>query len=256
MSVIKNILILLVSSLFVLIIQKYIIQTQLHFDIEYKNDYVVLGDIIKDKDLAMTEQNEFIYIDISKIDNISNRGGNKFRYSKKLDGFTLVSQKLIDKNIDLLKRKIFSYKKSLIESVIQNKTNHLTNEMINKNKLEIQKIEKEIKLTENFDNLKVVIELEDSFLNKVITFFNFEDLKNYYLNKVKFLEKEIEYTNKIKNELTNFDQININNENISIDFIKYNYINLFTIILIFIVNSIGTYFLIFVLISKRKNKNY
>ena len=52
--------------------------------------------------------------------------------------------------------------------------------MINKNKLQIQKIEKKIKLTENFDNLKVVIELEDNFLNKIIKFYNFEDLKNYY----------------------------------------------------------------------------
>ena len=82
MNIIKNILILLISLLFVLIIQKYIIQTQLHFDIEYKNNYVVLGDIINDKDLPITEQNELIYIDISNIDNISNRSENKFRYSK------------------------------------------------------------------------------------------------------------------------------------------------------------------------------
>ena len=255
MNIIKNILILLISLLFVLIIQKYIIQTQLHFDIEYKNNYVVLGDIINDKDLPITEQNELIYIDISNIDNISNRSENKFRYSKKLDGFILISQKIIDKNIDFLKDKIFSYKKNVIESLIQNKTNFLTNEMINKNKLQIQKIEKEIKLTENFDNLKVVIELEDNFLNKIIKFYNFEDLKNYYLNKIKLLENEIEYTNKIKNNLSNYSQININDEIISIRFIEYNYINLFTIVFIFIINSIGIYFLIFVLNSKRKNKN-
>ena len=127
--------------------------------------------------------------------------------------------------------------------------------MINKNKLQIQKIEKEIKLTENFDNLKVVIELEDNFLNKIIKFYNFEDLKNYYLNKIKLLENEIEYTNKIKNNLSNYSQININDEIISIRFIEYNYINLFTIVFIFIINSIGIYFLIFVLNSKRKNKN-
>ena len=255
MNIIKNILILLISFLFVLIIQKYIIQTQLHFDIEYKNNYVVLGDIINDKDLPITEQNELIYIDISNIDNISNRSENKFRYSKKLDGFILISQKIIDKNIDFLKDKIFSYKKNVIENLIQNKTNFLTNEMINKNKLQIQKIEKEIKLTENFDNLKVVIELEDNFLNKIIKFYNFEDLKNYYLNKIKLLENEIEYTNKIKNNLSNYSQININDEIISIRFIEYNYINLFTIVFIFIINSIGIYFLIFVLNSKRKNKN-
>ena len=116
-------------------------------------------------------------------------------------------------------------------------------------------MKKEIKLTENFDNLKVVIELEDNFLNKIIKFYNFEDLKNYYLNKIKLLENEIEYTNKIKNNLSNYSQININDEIISIRFIEYNYINLFTIVFIFIINSIGIYFLIFVLNSKRKNKN-
>ena len=129
MSIIKNILILLTSFLFILIIQKYIIKTHLHFDIEYKNNYVAIEDIIN-KDLLKTEQNELIFIDISKIDNISNKSKNKFRYSKKLDGFIFTSQKIIDESIVFLKEKIFSYKKSVIESAIQNKTNYLTNEMI------------------------------------------------------------------------------------------------------------------------------
>ena len=42
MNIIKKGLNFINIFLFVLIIQKYIIQTQLHFDIEYKNNYVVL----------------------------------------------------------------------------------------------------------------------------------------------------------------------------------------------------------------------